>query len=612
MKPLFTENIKHDQKITLIDDEKIITEDDEVARTLNHFFTHAVESLDIRENAYLKDYGHLDNENPINIAIEKFEHHPSILLIRDKVSPDIFNFSEISLTELEKELQQLNTKKANTFDSIPPKHLKQSSDVCGPVLLNLINKSIREGDFPNELKLADVTPVFKKDDATLAKNYRPVSVLPAVSKVYERIVQKQIIAHIEKHLSKYLCGYRKGYNTQHALISLIEKWKSMLDKKGYAGAILMDLSKAFDTINHELLIAKLNAYGFSEESLKLVFSYLTDRWQRTKINRSFSTWSELLQGVPQGSVLGPLLFNIYLNDLFWLNESTDVCNYADDTTFYACDQDIENVLQRLEHDSLLAIEWFENNYMKLNSDKCHLLISGFKHQCHWAKVGDFKIWESWHERLLGVDIDNSLKFALHVSNICKKAHIKLSALGRVSRFIPVDKRRILFKSFIESQFSYCPLVWMFHDRQINNKINRLHERALRIVYKDDLSSFEKLLERDGSVSIHHRNLQSLAIELYKFSRGWSVSLMNDIFSHRHYSGPDLRAEIDLEVPFVRSVYKGDDSLRHLGPLLWKTVPEELKNSNTLASFKEGIRKWVPKDCPCRLCKEFIPGLGYLT
>ena len=132
------------------------------------------------------------------------------------------------------------------------------------------------------MKLADITPIFKKDDATLAKNYRPVSVLPVVSKIFERIMQKQITVYIEEHLSPYLCGFRKGFNTQYPL-SLIEKWKMSLDKKGYAGAILMDLSKAFDTINHQLLIAKLYAYGFDKSALTLILSYLSNRWQRTKI-----------------------------------------------------------------------------------------------------------------------------------------------------------------------------------------------------------------------------------------------------------------------------------------------------------------------------------------
>ena len=138
----------------------------------------------------------------------------------------------------------------------------------------------------------------------------------------------------------------------------------------------MDLSKAFDTINHHLLIAKLHAYGFSENALELILNYLSGRWYSTKINTSFSSWSELLSVVPQGSVLGPILFNIYLNDLFFVFTNTSVCNLADDTSPYVCDIDLPNLLRKLESDTMSAIMWFEANYMKLNRDKCHFLIAG--------------------------------------------------------------------------------------------------------------------------------------------------------------------------------------------------------------------------------------------
>ena len=189
-------------------------------------------------------------------------------------------------------------------------------------------------------------------------------------------------------MSPFLCGYRQGFNTQYALLSLIEKWKSTLDNKGYTGAVLMNLSKTFGTINHELLIAKLHAYGFSKQALKILFSYMSDRWQRTEINNTFSSWSALLQGVPQRSVLGPILFNIYLNDLFYFL-SCNVCNFADDMTPYVRNKNLEFVLLKLEEQSNIAIKWFENNYRKMNSDKCHLLISGNKYEHLWAKIGNF-------------------------------------------------------------------------------------------------------------------------------------------------------------------------------------------------------------------------------
>ena len=152
-------------------------------------------------------------------------------------------------------------------------------------------------------------------------------------------------------------------------------------------AALMHLSKAFETINYNLLIAKLHVYGFTNNTYSLIKSFLTNRWHRTKANTRFSNWSELLLGVPQGSVLGPLLFNIYLNDLFYLTECTNMCNYADDTSFHACDSYLKDLITRLEHDSLLVIEWFQGNYMKLNQEKCHLLISGHKHELLWENIG---------------------------------------------------------------------------------------------------------------------------------------------------------------------------------------------------------------------------------
>ena len=195
---------------------------------------------------------------------------------------------------------------------------------------------------------------------------------------------------------------------------------------------------------------------------------------------------------------------------------TDICNYADDTTIYACDNNIDNVSARLENDSNIIIQWFTDNFMKLNTDKCYSLILGRNsNQQITVTVGDSVIENTEEEKLLGVVIDKRLNFETHISKLCKKAGNKLFTLAHIYGYMESNKLRILIRAFVISQFYYCPLVWMLHSRYLNNKINRIHERAQRIANKDYESSFNTLLEKDDSVNIHAKNLQTLMIEMFK-------------------------------------------------------------------------------------------------
>ena len=220
----------------------------------------------------------------------------------------------------------LNSKKATCLVAIPAKILKQVCDSYLPIITKIINENITEGTFPSELKLAEVSPVFKKLEYINKENYRPVSLLSHMSKVFERILYNQLDDFMKDNLSNILTGFRKCHSAQHSLLIMIKKWKRALDENIKVGATFVDLSKAFDTLNYRSLLAKIKGYGLQP-------TY--GGFQRTKVNNSYSSWSEIIAGVPQGSILGPLLFNIFLNGLFLYPEETFLSNYADDSSLYS-------------------------------------------------------------------------------------------------------------------------------------------------------------------------------------------------------------------------------------------------------------------------------------
>ena len=298
--------------------------------------------------------------------------------------------------------------------------------------------------------------------------------------------------------------------------------------------------------------------------------------------------------------------------MFYIAESTKVCNFANDTTFYACDRDVNSLINRLEHDGYLATEWFENNSMKLNQDKCHSLVSGFKFENVWAKIGKAEIWKSKKQKLLGVETERTLNFDEHIASLCRKAGKKLSVLARLSNFMCTNKKRVLMKAFIKSQFSYCALIWMIHSNGVNKKINHLHERSLRIVYKDNISSFKDLLRKDRSFTIYQRNIQSLAIELFKVKEDLSNNIMSDIFQTRKIIY-NLRSQTDFASICVNTKKLGLNWLRYFASKAWSMVPLEIKNSGRVEIFKTKIQNWEPKDyCYCCLFKTYVNNLGFVN
>ena len=364
---------------------------------------------------------------------------------------------------------------------------------------------------------------------------------------------------------------------------------------------------AFDCLPHDIIIAKLMHMGLIMKALNFIYDLLRNRKQRTKIDNAYSFWQNILYGVPQGSILGSLLFNIDLCDLFFVMNHEDIANYADDNTPYVSGKNIDEGVKFLEKSSRVFFKWFSDNQFQANASKCLVLLSTDEHV--QVKIGTAQIENS--EKLLGVTIDAKLNFVKHIERIYAKARAKLKALARIAPSMNIKKKKALMKAFFMGQFSYCPLTWLFHSRKLNNRINQFHERCLRIVYSDNTSSFEELLGTDNSVSVHHRNIQVLATELYKIVNGPSPEIMKEVFPFNENTSYNTANTRKLHSRSIKLVTFGSERLSHLTPRIWELVPVEIKNVDSVASFKRAIKKWKPINCPCCLCRTYVFQVGFV-
>ena len=345
VKPLFSNKVQTSSCITLLENNIVNSDEKEVAEILNDYFINITQTLGTSQE---------NKGNPVKYQkqsscegiIKHFQSHPSILKLKASVPcTHMFSFKRVTVAEMKSQLQHLNIRKSSPQKEIPSKLLKLNIDLFCYPLIRLFNLYADANKFPDDLKLADVTALYKKDDRMNKTNYRPISLLPTISKIFERLIHIQLYDFIALKLSALLGGFRKNYNTQHVFLNFLQNCKNIIDKNGFAGAVFMDLSKAFDSMNHGLLIAKLHAYGLSIEALELIQNYLSNRKQRVKFNSTFSAWKEIKVGAPQESVLGPLLFNVFINDTCLFVNKTKICNYADDTTIYACHTDLNTIIK---------------------------------------------------------------------------------------------------------------------------------------------------------------------------------------------------------------------------------------------------------------------------
>ena len=337
-----------------------------------------------------------------------------------------------------------------------------------------------ESCFPDILKYAAVAALFKRLDNLDKENYRPVSVLTALSKVFEKVPCLQMSSYFEFIYSKFLSGFRPTYSCQTILLKMFEDWKKFIDTGKMVGTISVDLNKAFDSLPHGLLIAKLSAYGVDFNYCKLLASYLYNRHQRIKLGDVRSEWSTVTKGVPQGPVLGTLLFNVFISAIFFLDCDCHIYNYDDDNCISYSSDTIDDIRKFLTKDIIVFMNWFKQNSLKVNPVNFQtMLISS--HGCDvdglMINVQNTTISSTKRMKVLGVQIDNKLNFTEHISDVCIKAGRQLNILQRLKRVLDNKSRMVIYKSFIMSNFNYCPIVWMFIGKKSLDRIENIKQNA---------------------------------------------------------------------------------------------------------------------------------------
>ena len=380
-----------------------------------------------------------------------------------------FEFKAESTDAIEKLIDNIRIDVATGEDDIGAKLIKDIKHTITPVLTRIINTGYSCNTFPDCMKKAVIKVIHKKESTEEISNYRPISILPTLSKIFERAAVNQIVYYLETNnlLSSSQHAYRRCHSTVTCLFEAMNYIYKMIDRKRWIAVASLDLSKAFDSISHQLLLEKLYKLGLSRTTTNWISSYLTNRTQKTKFKKFTSKEETILSGVPQGSILGPLLFLCFTNDLF--KEFQDDCKiiaYADDTQIIVTAHKPEQLKQRIENVITAAQRWYRNNSMKNNIGKTEVIVFNTdqkrSHQITIEVIDEGKpvtIKSKTNIKILGVIIDSNLSWSNQVNAVKKKAFNVTRSIHRINHLLPRKQRIQLYNAIISPQFSYADIIW---------------------------------------------------------------------------------------------------------------------------------------------------------
>lgn len=571
-------NITNDGKTKISDEikfENMKSRDDKIiCENFNKFFVNSIIKID-------SEIPNVPNTKP-NINVN---------------NNVIFKFKKVACEEI-CEIAKILTKKINKSDLCNSMVWNDSMEYIGHFMSQIINQSLETGIIPEIWKTSHVIPIPKINNTQNASEFRPINTLPNDEKILEIIVKKQLIYYIEKNnlLSNYQSAFRNNFSCETALNYVISDWHKAIDKNEKVIIIALDLKRAFETINRNKLIEKMELYGIKGVELKWFHSYLNNRKQKTKFNEEISNAISVPIGLPQGTALSVILFLLYINDIVNIEIKGKISLFADDTLLVVKNKNIETAISDANSDLDKIYNWMNENKLMLNVSKTKwMIISKTKEKNHKCDlfIGNKIIERVECLKYLGILIDENLNFNQQIKACIKKASFGTNLLKRNAKSLTFHTKKMIYSAIIQSQFDYCSTLYINCNKTQINELQKIQNRALRIILNCVYLTPRKfMLDSLGWLSIQQRIKYNVLVMIYKIKNGMMPKYLSNYvtFVYQNHDR-NLRSKNEIRTPNYKSEI-AKKSIFDYGIRLYNEMPNNIKNSNSLTQFKNKCSEYI--------------------